>query len=117
MDNLEKKICAKFKEKLIIGHNYFMIPYDIYRDVLDFIYQDDDVSILGIEGFLAKDDRRLPQMDMILDLSNSKAKDWDDYRKECHQAMLHFFQKIDLKNKKDLYFEFVFQEKKFSNHS
>jgi hypothetical protein len=72
------------------------------------VCQENDLAIIGIEGFIYDAGKFVPQSDLIADYSTSRAsreRDWIEYRDSCNTAAKHFVQSAN--SRENLYFTFV----------
>ena len=72
---------------------------ELYLDparALDFVTacNDNDLAIIGIEGFLYEQGTIVPQLDMIADFSSTKASNWQEYRTKCNRDAAAFLQRL-----------------------
>ncbi len=53
-----------------------------------------NIAIIGIEGFKLKEEKIIPDMDLIADFSCSKDTAWNDYLQGCNESTKLFFDRI-----------------------
>jgi hypothetical protein len=100
----EKEIYAKFQEVGISrGGELYLQP----RHALDFIRacQENNIAVIGIEGFIYENGQLAPQLDMIADYSSGNETSWNDYKNTRNNSSEHFTR--NLLNKKGLILSFV----------
>jgi len=53
-----------------------------------------NIAIVGIEGFNLSGEKIIPDMNLIADLSCSKGKIWSDYMQNCNDSTIMFFDQM-----------------------
>jgi len=102
----ENEIIHRFREHgMFQGHElYLKVPI-----ALNFLTtcQENNLAIIGVEGFLSNDEEGWiqPIMDYIEDYSDVEALNWEAYRNSCHQRARDFL--CNLPSRPDLVINFV----------
>lgn len=104
---LEEQLKSKFRNILCRYNELYFKDEDV-PDLLEWC-NDNDVIIVGIEGFEFKDNFLKPRLDLIADFSSGieNIEDWSISRMYLNQAARNFFKGIE---KKGVIFNFVLKE-------
>ncbi|MCZ8049795.1 MAG: hypothetical protein GPI90_20905 [Microcystis aeruginosa K13-05] len=68
--------------------------------------QQNELAIIGIEGFIYEEGEISPQLDLIADFSSISASDWQNYQNICNSAAKNFLLGVNIKDK-SMVFNFV----------
>lgn len=93
----ETEIFERYRQHEIVqgGELYFSLP-----KAFDFLVecQENDIAVIGIEGFLCNQGMIKPQLDMIADYSSASASGWQEYREMCNQYSQDFLENLTFRN-------------------
>lgn len=56
--------------------------------------EENNLAVIGIEGFIFDDPALMPQVDLIADYSASGEKSWRSFRDSCNRDAAHFLQQL-----------------------
>jgi hypothetical protein len=107
-EQLDRKIREEFKDDIYDSHEIFFRS-DAVLKFIDWC-DENDISIIGIEGFEVKEHSITPRLDMIADFSESLGRndDWNLLREKLNQSARNFFVDSDIHG---LVFNFVVRQK------
>ncbi|MBC6421355.1 MAG: hypothetical protein GDA43_08500 [Hormoscilla sp. SP5CHS1] len=89
------------------GELYLSLPqaFNLIADC----YQN-NLAVIGIEGFICEKGMLEPQLDAIADFSSNNSDNWDSYRDICYQSSRNFLHQVH--SLKGLVFSFVILSEK-----
>ena len=79
------------------------------KNVYDYIEycNENNLSVIGVEGFICNEGEIKPDMDCILDLSELKVDNWEEYKKQSLKIVRDFLKQQELSDKNDRQYDFV----------
>jgi len=91
----ENEVYELYRNTGISSENESYIPV---TESIDFIITCDDnnLSVIGIEGFYQKGDMIQPDLNIIADFSENEAADWEVYKERCNESAMKFVRKLEL---------------------
>ena len=89
----KSQIFISYRNNTISSENEFYIPV---AEGIDFIITCDDnnLSVIGIEGFIQRGEMIQPDLNIIADFSENDAGTWDEYREKCNESALEFVKRL-----------------------
>ncbi len=101
----ETQVFEQFAPIGIVSENgEIYIPKRKASDFID-LCENNQLAVIGMEGFIYEDSKFIPQLDLIADYSSSEFGDWISYMETCNSAARAFIESA--KSKDNLFFTFV----------
>ncbi|MBC6476005.1 MAG: hypothetical protein GDA48_26965 [Hormoscilla sp. GM102CHS1] len=92
----------------VLGRELYLSLPQAFNLIAD-CYQN-NLAVIGIEGFICEKGMLEPQLDTIADFSSNNSDNWDSYRDICYQSSRDFLHQVH--SLKGLVFSFVILSEK-----
>lgn len=89
----EQQIFQQYRDAGVLrGGELYLVP----KVALDLVAscEDNDLAVVGIEGFTLRHETLMPQTGLIADWSSASAATWDEYRMKCNQLSATFIKPL-----------------------